>query len=538
MSNYLIDFADDATADAISAYLTSNQCTVKHEFKNLNKVYHVSCETIPVADAIVTSIIDDDANPIRLLEVIPVAQPEKVRDDVITVSDEKNWWKLYSMASVDLAAATATIPVYGLHTNTYVVDSGIEINHPEFIGQDISLLYSFTGDFTDTAGHGTALSSLIVGNTCGLTASTIKVVKIFDDNVGTKQSDMLHAFDAILADMSTSNKLAVVNLSWSIPKNEYIEGKINHIIFAGAVVVAAAGNSGTPIEDVTPASMPAVVTVGSYGTNFTPSNFSDYTGTSAISFTAGQTNSGRLDAWAPGEQIWVASLGGGCDYSSGTSCSAAIYSASCAYNAAHWMGAVKQLPSFCTDATTGVLDFENFTLADRTGLLDLTDPKYAQSVNSVCTFYNQTLDGQAARTPFNRLVVRYGESAQVALFNHNFVESFEWLDAIPDWLTVEHSFLVAKPTTDPTTENGTDIQDFKYRVYPLDGGAPIDCTASIVTLSSTFDREALPENDPLLDITLLVNNCAKPGACTTCSNYKQACTSTALTKVCYCYYVN
>ena len=52
MKNYLIDFVDDASDDVISAYLSNNQCTVNHAYKNLNKVYHVKSETVPPMEAL------------------------------------------------------------------------------------------------------------------------------------------------------------------------------------------------------------------------------------------------------------------------------------------------------------------------------------------------------------------------------------------------------------------------------------------------------------------------------------------------------
>jgi hypothetical protein len=535
MSNYLIDFVDDASDDAISAYLTANQCTIIHAYSKLNKVYHVKCDGVPSSDIIVTSIIDDDASPIKLLEIIPVPQPVQARDDVISVEDEKNWWKLYSMTSVDLSSTSVSIPVYGSNTNVYVVDSGIEINHPEFVGQDISLLFSFTGDFNDNTGHGTGLSSLIVGNTCGLTATTVKVVKIFDNNVATKQSDLLHAFDAILQDMLASiNKFSVINLSWSIPKNQYIEDKIRHIILAGGFVVASSGNSGTPIGDVTPASMPEVITIGSYGTDFTPSDFSDYTGTSATSLTQNQVNTGALDSWAPGEKIWAATLGGGYGYVAGTSCSAAIYSASIAYNTTSWLNGASDVPAFCYKAD-GSIDVENFTVAGRTGLLDLSNPKYQGSVNNICTYFNEPVTAKPVPRAFTKIVVRVGETKATPLFNRNFVESYEWLDVLPNWATPELAYLIAAPTNEPTNQNGVDVFEFKYRVYPI-GTDPIDCVAQVVVISSTFDREALPTDDPLVDITLAYA-CSIYDGCINCQNYKLLCTSSAKGN-CYCFYTN
>jgi len=117
-------------------------------------------------------------------------------------------------------------------------------------------------------------------------------------------------------------------MSWSIDRNEFVEDKIRSLIKIGLLPVVAAGNSGIPIENVTPAAMAEVATIGSIGPNLTPSDFSDYTGPADISFTAGQTNyAPGLDYWAPGEYILVANASGGFTYIAGTSAAAAVVSA-------------------------------------------------------------------------------------------------------------------------------------------------------------------------------------------------------------------
>ena len=149
----------------------------------LKNVYLVSCEAYPEENVIVSHIINDSLTSITKLDYdIPLNLPTD--NQSVVLEDEKNWWKIASMYSPKFDQETMEIPIRGEGVRVYVVDSGIEATHPEFDGRTIVNLYSFTGDFTDTAGHGTAMASLISGKTCGLTDATICVVKIFDHEIG------------------------------------------------------------------------------------------------------------------------------------------------------------------------------------------------------------------------------------------------------------------------------------------------------------------------------------------------------------------
>ena len=225
-----------------------------------------------------------------------------------------------------------------------------------------SKLYSITGSFDDTVGHGTAIASIISGRTCGLTDATIKVVKIFDPTVATKQSDILAALDAIATDFTSQSSPGIINMSWSIAKNSFIDSRIQSLIDVGAIVVCSAGNSGVPIENVTPASISSALTIGAYNTEFEPCDFSNYTG-SSLSLTQNETNRGALDGWAPGIDIWSAGLNDSFYYVSGTSISAAIATCGLAYN---FSGALNESQSLHPWANQDAMEIEtlsNYVLA-------------------------------------------------------------------------------------------------------------------------------------------------------------------------------
>jgi subtilisin family serine protease len=497
MNTYLIDFKNDADKEAIQAYINNTQFSQIKIFNRLEKTYQVSSETRPVLTDIVSTIVNDDESHLQLLTTVNVPMPATPSTKSFSSSDDHNWWKVYSIANADLDQSTIDTEIFGEGVNIYMVDSGIDITHSEFADQDINLLFSFTNEFSDNNGHGTGLSSLIVGNTCGLTNATLNVVKILDQNIPTKQSDLLSALNAILEDAAvSSNRVSVVNLSWSIPKNVFIESKIQCLIDAGMIVVVSAGNSGMPISDVTPASMPDVFTIGSYGQDFIPSNFSNFT--SSLSNTPNLTNYGSLDSWAPGENIYVASPGNnGYSVASGTSISSAIYSGAIAYNMSQYLTSTGDLP---------LLFQRNAAISstDRKNIMDLSDSKYSSSVNKICSYVDidsRYADFSSIERPIKQ-VARIGQFSARRFLVPKLIKSYEILGELPNGVTIDGININFNMQDEPVSENHVGSYSFKIRLDLRNLDMSITKEVKITLFGTLFDPITLSKDDPLLELTL------------------------------------
>lgn len=415
---YLIDFTNNAGSDAIQQYLTSNNCNIIQVWNNFEKIYLVESDTELPTTEIIESIVLNEQTIIKpltcftsgIVDFDPYADVTfnpSYPSIVINTKDQKDWWKNYCLMNPEFEKDTVTINRKGKNISVYIMDSGIYASHPEFEGVDIDYVYSVTpNDFNDNNGHGTAIASVIAGNTCGITSSKLKIVKIFDANHSTLLSEMLSALDAIINDVP-SNTFAVVNCSWAIDKNSFIENKMKFMIEKGIYIVASAGNNGSSIEDVTPASMPQVMTIGSYNSNLLPSNFSNFTGQSHISNTENEVNGGELDGWAPGEEIYSAKLNGQLGFASGTSMACAVTSAVLAFN----------LESYSMSDGTKIYGYEETPLLNqdksktdfsslcirRPDILDLSAEKYQTSKNLIATlldisgFTNTSPEGRDER---------------------------------------------------------------------------------------------------------------------------------------------
>lgn len=425
--HYIIDFLNSATQETIDAYLAANGCTVIREYDHFEKTYLVECAVEPAPSDDVEHIVkDDQTEKLKLLTV------DEIPTKTFTTDDDANWWKLAVLSQIDLDAPEITVKMGGQGVRCYLVDSGIAADHPEFVGKDVTLLHSvIEDDFSDGTGHGTALASVIVGETCGLTDAALKVVKIFHPGHDTLLSDLLTAFEAVLADYADGNDIAVMNLSWSIAKNAFLETKIDALIEMGLFVVTSAGNSGQAIENVTPASMPNAITVGSFGQDLTPSDFSNYTGPSDTSYTEGQTNYGSIDMFAPGEAIRVAKTDGTLGYSAGTSIAAAITSAIAVLNIQN-IGLNWALGHFEDEALD--LMVREITIPN---LLTL-EGVYADSANKIPTVNMSKLTN---RTSPGAYITKGGEAFALHTLNEVFYKSAVLSDA-PDWLSLNGCYLV------------------------------------------------------------------------------------------------
>jgi subtilisin family serine protease len=131
-----------------------------------------------------------------------------------------------------------------------IVDTGIDLDHPDIVGNvDTSIDHDFVSN-DDTAqddhGHGTHVAGIVaaeINNSKGITGLqqiTLMAVKALN------QGGL--GFDSWLADgivYAVDNGARVINCSWgNFFPSSTIRKAVNHAFNKGALVVAAAGNSG------------------------------------------------------------------------------------------------------------------------------------------------------------------------------------------------------------------------------------------------------------------------------------------------------
>ena len=513
---FLIDFKADALDADVSAYLQQHGCTVLKEWNNFDKIFLVETTTMPPTADITDRIVEENHLTINPLEVITLnpyygTHRDPAKETInITIDDTKDWWKNYSRSEPEFLNTTTTLKRLGHNISVYLVDSGIEAGHPEFVDADITNIYSVTpGDFGDNNGHGTALASVIVGKSCGVTDAKLKIVKIFDHNHATTEHEFLDALDAIISD-HVAGTYGVLNASWSIPKNEWVEYKLRVLEDKGIYIIAAAGNNGTSIEDVTPASMLDVITVGAYNKDLEPCDFSNYTGGSIVSVTGGAVNHGELDGWAPGEEIWAAGLNGTYGFAGGTSIAAAISSAIVASNLTpHVYEDGSRVHGWESERlSTAFIGASRDLLFYRTDLLNLTDPKYQNSVNVIATFMDRdSVKTNQAPDEFS-VAYRVGASMSgIRIYEPTYTKSIEWITPLPNnFVLLPDGRIYGNPTASQSED--------PYKAYVVScirtstDDTQETVTINIYVIPENFEPDSVPSNDPV-HITLL-DNCTGP----------------------------
>lgn len=522
MKTFIVDFANIATQEQIDTFLSEHNLTVVKTFNHFEKLYLVSGEetqTLTAASSqssIIEHFVNDTDHPIQLLDtytVPPIQGPE----ETFQTNTEQDWWKTYSCTTIDVTQETQTIKRLGKNVSVYIMDSGIERTHPEFVDTTIIDLFTFTDNFNDTKGHGTAMASVIAGKTCGLTDATLKIVKIYDKDIPTRQSDFINALDAIASDFAVTPRAAgILNMSWVIPKNSFIESKIQLLIDMGILAVCSAGNNGTPIQDVTPASMASALTIGAYDANFLPCDFSDYTN-SNVGTTQNQTNHGALDGWGPGINIWAAYLNNSYMYWAGTSLACAITSGALAYNLSNALDSNNEIYGPVSDYE--LVEPKTISLYSLSRPLMILEGKYQDSVNKVTTYF---VSSRIEAPPFIKTFAQKGKFNTIKIFNPGTIKSVSYT-TLPEGMYFEKNWLVGTPTQD-LHGNPYAIDEIIFSVVLADDSVD-SIMMQIGILSEDFDQSTLSPDDPIIPIILTPGNNCDGSSCnelacgpTGCSN--------------------
>ncbi|CVK94096.1 probable endopeptidase K [Fusarium mangiferae] len=144
----------------------------------------------------------------------------------------------------------------GEGTCTYVLDTGIEVDHPgkqEFEGRA-----RFVQNFVDNAdldanGHGTQFVAK---------KTQLFAVKVLNAYTAGQTSGILAGMDFIVEDAATRKcpKGIVVNMSLSVASSPAINAAVRYIVKPGCFLASAAGNDGTDASHVSPSNEPMACT--------------------------------------------------------------------------------------------------------------------------------------------------------------------------------------------------------------------------------------------------------------------------------------
>ncbi|KAI8849513.1 peptidase S8/S53 domain-containing protein [Chytridium lagenaria] len=246
----------------------------------------------------------DDPEMVERIKALP--EVESVEQDVVmsiaATQSSVPSWGLARITSPNLPLGTTyTYPdSAGAGVNIYVIDSGVQITHPDFGGR-ASNGPNFSTD-TDSVDRNELQREPLTASPNAQTSSTSKV---FGSSGTGSNSDVIAAVNWVTANGPRSGRPCVVNMSLGGPASAALDSAVTAGVNAGCTFAVAAGNNGGNSCVNSPARAPAAFTVASS------------TRTDSISSTSDRGTC--VDIIAPGNSITSAWIGSSVRTISGTS---------------------------------------------------------------------------------------------------------------------------------------------------------------------------------------------------------------------------
>ncbi|HEX8392309.1 MAG TPA: S8 family peptidase [Longimicrobium sp.] len=200
-------------------------------------------------------------------------------------------------------SGTYTYTATGTGVRAYIIDSGIQANHPQF-GTRAQNVWDYAGGSgADCNGHGTHVSGTVGGSTYGVAKNVmLRGVRVVDCNGAGSTSTVISAMDWVRLNHI---KPAVANMSLGYPYSSAVNTAATNMINAGIFTAVASGNENQDACNVSPASASGTLTVNAVDRYGARASFSNY--------------GACTDVYAPGVNVLSAWLNSGTNTISGTS---------------------------------------------------------------------------------------------------------------------------------------------------------------------------------------------------------------------------
>lgn len=224
------------------------------------------------------------------------------QDATITIqaTQEDATWGIARLSSQKPGGTTYTYDDHaGEGTCAYVLDTGIDVKHPDFEGRATWAKNFADKNDGDAQGHGTHVAGTIGSKTYGVAKKTkLFAVKVLGDDGSGSTSGIIAGIEYVAKDSKERDcpKGSVANMSLGGSFTQALNDAAAALPKAGVFLAVAAGNDGVDAKGFSPASEPSVCTVGATGKTDSVTDFSNF---------------GKLvDVFAPGEGI-VSTIPGG-----------------------------------------------------------------------------------------------------------------------------------------------------------------------------------------------------------------------------------
>ncbi|UNI24990.1 hypothetical protein JDV02_010701 [Purpureocillium takamizusanense] len=271
-NTYIVKIKDGASTDSVDGFLSNRSISSVYTYYNA-----LSGFTAVLTAEQLSSLRDH--NDVEYVEQDAVVHLDRPKWILSHETEQKNApWGLARISSLKPGSSTYIFDASsGAGTCSYVVDTGIDITHPDFEGRASFLINTFDNETTDTSGHGTHVAGIIGSRTYGVAKNTTLLgVRVTDDDNG-RISAAIAGLDFIYSDAISRAcpNGRIVNMSVGYPRSAALNAAASRLVRAGIFVAAGAGNSGE-IVSTSPQTEPSVCTVGATAKNDSFASFSNY----------------------------------------------------------------------------------------------------------------------------------------------------------------------------------------------------------------------------------------------------------------------
>ncbi|MGA9089783.1 MAG: S8 family serine peptidase [Bradyrhizobium sp.] len=165
----------------------------------------------------------------------------------------------YANAKLRLPQAHAL--AHGANVTIAVIDSGIDVRHPEFAGAIVATL-DVLGGREGPHVHGTGVAGAIVAHARLMgSAPAARILAIRAFGAAPKGAESTSYVILKGLDYAAAHGAQIINMSFAGPRDGLIERAIAAVAAKGIVMVAAAGNAGPKSPPLYPAADPNVIAV-------------------------------------------------------------------------------------------------------------------------------------------------------------------------------------------------------------------------------------------------------------------------------------